>query len=107
MRRAAYCLAIAVLALFGAPPRPASAQTYDPKSIRFVSTDPSQHLDSAELLRISGLQQGVALTKEEIDAALQKLGDSGAFIDLSYTVNATALTIKLTPAPGGEPLAVG
>ena len=106
MRRAAYCLAIAVLALFGALPRPASAQTYDPKSIRFVSTDPSQHLDSTELLRISGLQQGVALTKEEIDAALQKLGDSGAFIDLSYTVNATALTIKLTPAPGGEPLPI-
>lgn len=106
MRRAAYCLTIAVLALFGAHPRPASAQTYDPKSIRFVSTDPSQHLDSAELLRISGLQQGVALTKDDIDAALQKLGDSGAFDDLSYTVNATALTIKLTPAPGGEPLPI-
>ena len=106
MRRAAYCLAIAVLALFGALQRPASAQTYDPKSIRFVSTDPSDHLDSAELLRISGLQQGVALTKDEIEAALQKLGDSGAFADLSYTVNATALTIKLTPAAGGNPLPV-
>ena len=106
MRRAAYCFAIAVLALFGALPRPASAQTYDPKSIRFVSTDPSQHLDSAELLRISGLQQGVALTKDDINAALQKLGESGAFTDLSYTVNATALTIKLTPAPGSEPFPI-
>ena len=87
-------------------PRPVVAQTYNPKSIRFVSTDPSQHLDTDELLRISGLQQGVPLTKDEIEAALQKLGDSGAFADLSYTVNEAALTIKLTPAPGGQPLPV-
>lgn len=97
MRRAAY-LVIAVLLLLGPLLCPAYSQTYNPKSIRFVSTDASQHLDSAELLRISGLQQGVPLTKEDIEAALQKLGDSGAFADLSYTVNETALTIKLTPA---------
>jgi outer membrane protein assembly factor BamA len=98
MRRASCHLAIAVLVLFGALSRPAAAQTYSPKSIRFVSTDSSQHLDPTELLRTSGLQQGVPLTKEEIAAALQKLADSGAFADLSYTVNDTALTIKLTPA---------
>lgn len=106
MRRAACTLAIAVLALFGALSRPASAQTYNPKSIRFVSTEPSQHLDSTELLRVTGLQQGVPLTKDDIQAALQKLGDSGAFEDLSYTVNETALTIKLTPAAGGQALPV-
>lgn len=106
MRRATCCLAIAVLALSGALPLAVAAQTYNPKSIRFVSTDPSQHLDPAELLRISGLQQGVPLTKDDIDAALQKLGDSGAFADLSYTVNDTALTIKLTPAPSGQLLPV-
>ena len=66
MRRATCCLAITVLALSGAFPRPASAQTYNPKSIRFVSTEPSQHLDPAELLRITGLQQGVPLTKDDI-----------------------------------------
>lgn len=106
MRRATCYLAIAVLVFFGALPRPASAQTYNPKSIRFVSTEPSQQLDSVELLRTSGLQQGVPLTKDDIEAGLQKLGDSGAFADLSYTVNETALTIKLTPAPGGQPLPV-
>ncbi len=106
MRRATCSLAIAVLVFFGAVPRPAFAQTYNPKSIRFVSTDASQHLDSVELLRTSGLQQGVPLTKDDIEAALQKLGESGAFADLSYTVNETALTIKLTPAPDGQPLPV-
>lgn len=97
MRRAAYFVLVTVLLLTGLA-RSLFAQTYNPKLIRFVSTDPSQHLDAAELLRISGLQQGVALSKDDIDAALQKLGDSGAFADLSYTVNDAALTIKLTPA---------
>jgi outer membrane protein assembly factor BamA len=105
MRRAAYSVIVAVL-LFAALSGSAPAQTYSPKSIRFVSTDSSQHLDSAELLRISGLQQGVPLSKDEIGAALQKLGDSGAFADLSYTVSDAALTIKLTPAPGGQALPV-
>jgi outer membrane protein assembly factor BamA len=98
MRRAACSVIIAVLVLAGPSLRPISAQTYNPKSIRFVSTDPSQHLDTAELLRISGLQQGIPLTRDDIQAALQKLGDSGAFEDLSFTVNDTALTIKLTPS---------
>jgi outer membrane protein assembly factor BamA len=106
MRRAACCLAIAVLVLSGTLPRPVCAQTYNPKSIRFISTDPSQQLDPAELLRVSGLQQGVPLTKDDIQSALQKLGESGAFTDLSYTVSEAALTIKLTPAPGGQPLPV-
>jgi outer membrane protein assembly factor BamA len=96
MRRAVYF--VLNFLLLAALPCPLSAQTYNPKSIRFVSTDPAQRLDTAELLRISNLQQGVPLSKDDIDAALQKLGDSGAFADLSYTVNDTALTIKLTPA---------
>lgn len=98
MRRAVYFIVLALVTLSAGLPRAVSAQTYNPKSIRFVSTDPSQHLDSAELLRISGLQPGAPLTKDDIEAALQKLGDSGAFADLSYNVNDTALTIKLTPA---------
>ena len=106
MRRAVYCLAIAVLVLAGALPRPIPAQTYAPKIIRFESTDPARHLDPAELLRVSGLQQGIPLTKDDIEAALQKLGDSGAFTNLSYTVNDSALTIKLTPSAEGKPLPI-
>src|SRR5262249_5531343 len=106
MRRAACTLAIAVLVSSGALTRPAPAQTYNPKAIRFVSTDPAQHLDTEELLRISGLQQGTPLSKDDIQGALQTLGDSGAFEDLSYTVTDAALTIKLTPSAGGQALPV-
>jgi outer membrane protein assembly factor BamA len=106
MRRAVCTFAFAVLLLASTSRGALSAQTYNPKSIRFQSTDPAQHLDSAELLRISGLKQGVPLTKDDIQAALQKIGDSGAFADLSYTVNETSLTIKLTPAAGGQALPV-
>lgn len=106
MRRAACSILVAILFAVGAVTRPASGQTYNPKAVHFESTDPTEHLDSAELLRISGLEQGVPLTRTEIEAALQKLGDSGAFSNLSYTVNNTALTIRLTPAGGGQAVPV-
>ena len=106
MRRAAYLVSIAVGLLASPVVGPVFGQTYNPKSIRFESTSPSQHLNPTELLRITGLQQGVPLTKADIEAALQKLGDSGAFADLSYTVNDTALTIRLTPSRGGQALPV-
>ncbi|HEY4011620.1 MAG TPA: hypothetical protein VGM11_15805 [Acidobacteriaceae bacterium] len=91
--------------LASATPR-VNAQTYNPKAIHFESSDASQHLDSAELLRITGLHEGVPLTKADIEDALHKLGDSGAFSNLSYTVNNAALTIRLTPAGGGQALPV-
>jgi outer membrane protein assembly factor BamA len=96
----------AVLVLASAAPRCLHAQTYNPKSIRFESTDASQPLDTAELLRITGLHQGTPLSKAEIEDALHKLGDSGAFSNLAYTVSDAALTFRLTPAGGGQALPV-
>lgn len=96
MRRAAY--PIAVLILTGTLTGALSGQTYNPKAIQFESTDPKRHIDPTELLRISGLHQGAPLTKDEIEAALQKLADSGDFTNLTYSVNNTALTIRLTPS---------
>lgn len=106
MRRAARHFVVFVLALACALPCILAAQTYKPKTIVFESTDSSQHIDSAELLRISGLQPGVPLTKADIQSALQKLGDTGIFSNLSYTVSDAALTIRLTPAAGGQALPV-
>lgn len=106
MRRAARHLVLAILAFACALPSTLAAQAYKPKTIVFQSTDASQHIDSAELLRISGLQEGVPLSKADIEAALQKLGDTGLFANLSYTVNDTALTIRLTSAGGGQALPV-
>jgi outer membrane protein assembly factor BamA len=106
MRRAACAFVFAVLSLTGTLTRSLCAQTYNPKAIHFESSDPARHIDSNELLRITGLQQGVPLTKADIEAALQKLAASGAFTDLTYTVNNTALTIRVTPAAGGQALPV-
>jgi hypothetical protein len=82
---------------------PVPAQTYTPKAIHFEG---SPGLDSAALLQLSGLHEGVPLTKAEIEAGLQKLADTGSFTTLSYVVNDTALIIKLTTAAGGQMLPV-
>ncbi|HEY5382602.1 MAG TPA: POTRA domain-containing protein [Acidobacteriaceae bacterium] len=82
---------------------PASAQTYTPKAIHFEG---SPGLDPADLLRLSGLREGVPLTRAEIEAGLQKLADTGSFTDIGYTVNNTALTVKLTTAAGSQMLPV-
>lgn len=96
MRRAR---ASAVLLLIGTLARSPCAQTYNPRTIRIESTDATQHVDSSELLRITGLKQGTPLTKADIEQALQKLAGSGDFTNLTYTVDNAALTIRVTPAP--------
>lgn len=106
MRRAAHHFVLLLLALACALPCILFGQTYKPKTIVFQSTDASKHIDSAELLRISGLQEGAPVSKSDIEAALQKLGDTGIFSNLSYTVSDAALTIRLTPAGGGQALPV-
>jgi len=68
------------------------AQDFQPKAIRFEGA-PSE--DQARLLAITGLTPGARMTKEQIEAGLGKLADTGSFTDLSYTVNNQALVIKL------------
>src|SRR5581483_5777347 len=63
-------------------------------------------LDSAELLQQTGWHQGVPITKAEVEAGMQKLADTGAFTGLSYVVNDTALTVKLTSPAGSQALPV-
>ena len=75
------------------------AQTYTPKHIQFAGTGGG---DRAQLLGVSGLTEGVALSKEQIEAAMGKLADSGSFTDLSYRVDSTALVITLTAAKGNQ-----
>jgi outer membrane protein assembly factor BamA len=80
-------------------PFTALAQTYTPKTIRF---DAPATVDTAEALRIAALPTGTPLTKQQIEAALQRLGDTGLFSDVGYTVNSTALVIKLVPSAGNQ-----
>jgi hypothetical protein len=71
------------------------AQTYRPKEIRIEGAD---SMDKAELLQTAGFRVGVPITKEEIEAGLQRLGDTGMFTGIGYTVGPAALVVKLTPS---------
>jgi outer membrane protein assembly factor BamA len=76
----------------------ALAQTYTPKAIRI---DAPSGVDTAEALRVVALKPG-SLTKDQINAALQRLADTGMFDSISYKVNDTALTISLTPSADSQ-----
>jgi outer membrane protein assembly factor BamA len=89
--------------LFCALAQPCFAQTYNPKTIRIEGMPPA---DTADLLRTAALTPGTSLTKEQIEAGLQKLADTGMFNDISYTVDSNALVLKLTPSDSAEALPV-
>jgi outer membrane protein assembly factor BamA len=80
-------------------PLTALAQTYTPKTIRI---DAPPAVDTAEALRIAALPTNTPLTKQQIEAALQRIADTGLFSDVGYTVNAAALVIKLTPSASSQ-----
>jgi outer membrane protein assembly factor BamA len=77
----------------------AAAQTYTPKTIR-VDAPPT--VDTAEALHIAALPANSPLTKQQIEAALQRIADTGLFADVGYTVDANALVIKLTPSASSQ-----
>lgn len=81
----------------------ASAQTYQPQAIRFEGTHGE---DQSRLLAITGLTPGQPVTKEQIEAALGKLADTGSFSDISYTVSRAALVITLGGAEDSGQLPV-
>jgi hypothetical protein len=91
--------ALSAASLLCALSQAAPAQTYTPKQIRIEAPAGT---DTAEPLRIAALPSGVPLTKQQIEAALQRIADTGLFSDISYTVNSDALVIKLTPAPSSQ-----
>jgi outer membrane protein assembly factor BamA len=92
-------LSRALSALLLLAPLTALAQTYTPKTIRI---DAPPAVDTAEALRIAALPTNTPLTKQQIEAALQRIADTGLFSDVGYTVNATALVIKLTPSASSQ-----
>jgi outer membrane protein assembly factor BamA len=89
----------ALTALLLLAPLTAPAQTYTPKTIR---VDAPSTVDTAEALRIAALPTNVPLTKQQIEAALQRIANTGLFSDVGYTVNATELVIKLTPSASSQ-----
>jgi hypothetical protein len=71
-----------------------AAQTMVAKSITFTGASQSQ----AELLTLSGLTPGKTLTKDEIDAAANRLDASGLFTSVQWGANAGVLTFTLEPS---------
>jgi outer membrane protein assembly factor BamA len=76
------------------------AQKYIPKKIVFSGTGASQ----AELLTVSGLKPGDTLGQTEIQAAAQKLIDTGLYSDVHFAFDGVVLTYMLKPAEGMEPV---
>jgi outer membrane protein assembly factor BamA len=81
----------------------AAAQTYTPKTIRFEG---AQNQDASQLLSLTGWKIGGPITKQEIEAGLQKLADTGSFTDINWHADNAALVITLTAAAGSVDLPV-
>jgi outer membrane protein insertion porin family len=75
------------------------ATTYAPKKLVFTGAD---QYKAADLTTVTGLTPGKLVTTEEVEAAMQKLVDTGLFSDMRYTVNDQALTFMLTPVAGDQ-----
>ena len=58
---------------------------------------------NAELLAAAGLHEGTQLDQTEIQAAAQKLSDTGLFSDVQYTFDGAELKFTLKPAEGPVP----
>lgn len=92
--------AVGSLLMAGALGIPASAQTLIPKQITFGGTTASQ----TELLSASGLKPGSALTQADVQAAAQKLLDTGMFSDIQFRFDGVELHYALKAAEGMAPV---
>lgn len=72
----------------------AGAQNYLAKQIVFAGTTAAQ----SELLAVAGLKPGSTLTQQDMQAAAQKLIDSGAFSDVRFAFDGQQLLYTLKPA---------
>lgn len=77
------------------------AQKYVPRQIVFSGYSSASQ---AELLAASGLTAGVPLGQKEIQAAGQKLSDTGLFSDVRFSFDGSELLYTLTPATGAGPV---
>jgi outer membrane protein insertion porin family len=79
---------------------PACAQKYAVKAIAFAGYTDASH---ADLLTASGLKESGLVSAADVQAAAQKLNDSGMFSKITYKFDGQALTFQLEPAPGMAP----
>jgi outer membrane protein insertion porin family len=70
------------------------------KKVTFTGATQSQE----ELLAYSGLAPHKPLSHDQVQAAAQKLGDTGLFGDIQFKYDGTELLFTLTPASGMQPV---
>src|ERR1700744_1791086 len=79
-----------------------SAQTYTPHKIVFTGTS----LDQSALVKTAAVAAGKPITIKEIDAAMQRIVDTGLFAGIRYTVDDSALNFIVTPQSASAMLPV-
>ena len=79
---------------------PVFGQKLTPKEIVFSGSSASQ----AELLAVSGLKPGAPITQPDVQAAAQKLMDTGMFSDIRFAFDGVDLRYTLTPADNCQPV---
>lgn len=94
------CLLVSALSC-AAVALPAAAQKYIPKTIVFSGTA----LNQSELLKVSGLRPGAQIGQPDIQAAAQKLLDTGLFSDIRFSFDGAELRYMLTPSTNLVPAA--
>ncbi|HEX5236170.1 MAG TPA: POTRA domain-containing protein [Silvibacterium sp.] len=79
----------------------AIAQKYTPKQITFSGYASASQ---SELLAATGLTTGSSIGQPEMQAAAQKLSDTGLFSDVRFSFNGAELHYALKPAEDVEPV---
>ena len=90
-------LALVLLPLAGAV---CSAQTFQPKTITFTG---APALSQAEQLAASGLTLGKAVSAADIQAATQRLADTGAFAEVRFAYDPQSITFTVKPSEAMMP----
>jgi outer membrane protein assembly factor BamA len=90
--------ALITLLFFCALSQTTLAQTYTPKQILINGAD---GMDTQQLIGVTGLKPG-PMTKQQIEAALQRLADTGFFSNMTYTVSSDALIVTVTPSASAQ-----
>src|SRR5277367_4829132 len=78
-----------------------TAQKFAVKKITFIGYPLAS---DAELMAASELKAGASLDQPEIQAAAQKLSDTGLFSDVHFAFDGSELKFTLNPAEGAEPV---
>lgn len=94
-------LNIALIALFCCLSLSLNAQQYQPKRVTFSGY---KNATNDELFAASGLKKGDTIGSPEINAAAQKLSDTGLFESIKFKFDGEELHFDLKPAPNIFPI---